>query len=196
MSGSITMDVKLIGLAPILLNHPHPDVFENRIKTKEMAPEEIIPYRLYPGSSIGDGLTYPTRSLMANLQNASVGQKMPGKRSMGLKRFIPLIRFKGEYLKIYNSAEELIRLDDIEIHQVPGVINGARVMITRPKINDWSLLFKLDLIVAMFELPEDAVIELVNSLFERGGLMYGLGDWRPETGGIFGTYAVERFEKI
>jgi hypothetical protein len=49
----------------------------------------------------------------------------------------------------------------------------------------------------MFEINDDFLApDQVFDLLGQGGLLAGLGDWRPEKGGRYGRYEVLAYERV
>lgn len=68
------------------------------------------------------------------------------------------------------------------------VIGGKRLMRNRPVFHDWAVNFEL-----MFDENQIEGSEIMHA-FDNAGLMIGLGDYRPEKGGLFGRYAATVIE--
>lgn len=67
---------------------------------------------------------------------------------------------------------------------------GGRVMCHRPRIDEWSLSFTLDIDTSMFS-PK-----LVRMIVDDAGKKIGLGDYRPERKGPFGRFVVKGWDVI
>tara|TARA_R110000868_G_scaffold261905_1_gene520083 strand:- start:358 stop:939 length:582 start_codon:yes stop_codon:yes gene_type:complete len=63
-------------------------------------------------------------------------------------------------------------------------VGQARLMRTRPLFRDWSLTFEL-----LYD-PEQIERAQVIDAFESAGKLIGIGDFRPECGGMYGRYSV------
>lgn len=66
------------------------------------------------------------------------------------------------------------------------VIGGKRVMRNRPVFNNWSLLFEM-----LYDENQLEERDLMLA-FENAGKMIGIGDFRPQKGGLFGRYEVAK----
>ena len=76
------------------------------------------------------------------------------------------------------------KLKDIEIDSRPVVIQRARVMKHRTRIEKWNLVFS-------FEIEEDIIpVEDVHEMVVDAGRRSGIGDYRPSKGGPFGRFQV------
>ncbi len=64
-------------------------------------------------------------------------------------------------------------------------VGQARVMRCRPIFPEWSLEFEL-----LYD-PEQVEEGQLVYAFQQAGTLVGLGDYRPEKGGLFGRYRIE-----
>lgn len=78
---------------------------------------------------------------------------------------------------------------EIDIQSV--VIQGARILRARPKLKDWKLNF--DIIY-----NEDYIADpkMIKEILDDAGVKVGLLDFRPATGGRFGTFEVSKFNPV
>lgn len=80
---------------------------------------------------------------------------------------------------------------DFEVDSRPVVIPSTkgRVMRHRPRFDKWGASF--DIRINETVLPPD----VVHHLLTEGGEQIGIGDYRPEKGGPFGTFRVVKWEE-
>ena len=66
----------------------------------------------------------------------------------------------------------------------------GRVMRYRPRFNEWGAKFNV--------LVNDDILDVdtVHQLLNEAGLTIGIGDFRPEKRGPFGTFRVTKFEEV
>lgn len=64
---------------------------------------------------------------------------------------------------------------------------GGRVMCHRPRLDEWSISFTIDVDVAMF------APKFVRLLVDDAGKKIGLGDYRPQRKGPFGRFVVKEW---
>lgn len=81
--------------------------------------------------------------------------------------------------------------DHFEVDSRSVVIpsTGGRIMCHRPRLDEWSLSFTLDVDTEMFDL------KTVRLLMDDAGKKVGLGDFRPDRKGPFGKFTVTRWEE-
>jgi hypothetical protein len=65
---------------------------------------------------------------------------------------------------------------------------GGRIMCHRPRVDDWSLSFTIDLDETMF------APDLIRAIIDDAGKKIGLGDYRPSRKGPFGRFVVTKWE--
>lgn len=80
---------------------------------------------------------------------------------------------------------------DFEVDSRPVVIPATkgRVMRHRPRFDRWGATFNVRVNESV--LPPD----IVHRLLTEGGEQIGIGDYRPEKGGPFGTFRVTKWEE-
>lgn len=76
-------------------------------------------------------------------------------------------------------------LKNYEIDTRPAVVQRARVMRSRPRLNEWACDVTFDIDTDFITVQQ--VLELLNI----SGRMAGVGDYRPQCKGWFGKYRAE-----
>ena len=72
----------------------------------------------------------------------------------------------------------------------PVVVNQSRQLRVRPIFKEWTLRFTTIINDEILNSSE------VKSFIELSGQVVGLGDWRVEKGGSFGTFEVVSFDSV
>jgi hypothetical protein len=103
-----------------------------------------------------------------------------------LKAFL---RFIGEMgndgrLMVPIEGEPRMREDVVRVNR------GGTDLRYRPEFPEWSTT--LSVVYPTSVLTRDSVL----SLIDAGGLGIGVGEWRPEKGGEFGTYQIDESRKV
>lgn len=187
-----TVNVKLVGITPLLMNRPDPEVIAGKVDLKQMSPEEQAAYAIY-GDKDGNPV-WPIQNIIACLYAAAKGVKMPGKGRMGLGNFIPLIHFTQPEIPITNGKAKAPA--EPKIHSALVVMpSGGSIMRHRPVLENWSISFPVKIAWEYFGVSEEKVLAIVRELFEVAGIRIGFGDWRPARKGIYGTFALAEFKK-
>ncbi len=70
-------------------------------------------------------------------------------------------------------------------------VMGKRVMRCRPCFRSWSATFDALIIDGL-----GCSADLLKNSLEHAGYARGIGDFRPECDGDFGTYKIEKFEEV
>jgi hypothetical protein len=89
----------------------------------------------------------------------------------------PLVSIQGEP----RMREDIVRL---------GGLSRSADLRYRPEFPEWSTV--LDVTYVKSSLSRESVL----SLIDAGGLGIGVGEWRPEKRGEFGTYAIDQTKEI
>lgn len=88
---------------------------------------------------------------------------------------------------IHRVCENLY-VKDVEIDSRPVVVQRARIMRHRAKVEKWSLK-------CSFEIEEDiCAVDDVHQILSDSGRRAGLGDYRPQKGGPFGRFLVSEWK--
>ena len=180
------INVELVGVTPLLMNSPkHLLEPQSAVKQKtknydHKAEAEKLVYKTDKGV-----LYVPSTAVKGCMINASSFKKA-GK--FALK---PIVaggcRIMPEQIELVDVGNKPIKKYDIDLRTV--VIQRARVVKARPRLNTWKLRFNIkynDNLIA------DA--EILKQVLEEGGERVGLLDFRPQNQGDFGCYKVTKFE--
>lgn len=121
--------------------------------------------------------------------NAGSAHKAKGSRK-SLRFVVPsAIRMTSDTIQILNGNGPA---KDFEVDARPVTIPATkgRVMRYRPRFNEWGARFTL-------VLNDDLLSEeMTHQLLNEAGLSIGIGDFRPEKRGPFGTFRVTKFEEM
>ncbi len=93
--------------------------------------------------------------------------------------------FRGEIGKSDNQQMVEVVGEPIMREDVVRVNRGGTDLRYRPEFTEWSTTLTIIYVKSM--LTRDSVVSLVDA----GGLGVGVGEWRPEKSGDFGTYKVD-----
>ena len=135
-------------------------------------------------------IVHPSDAIVKILAEAGRNHKQRASKRQ-LKYIIPAaVRMSRETIPIL--GEDGKQLTDFEVDVRTGVnkTTKGRVLITRPRYDAWESQFTMNInrgIIAP---------EMVQQLLVEGGVMLGLGSFRPEKGGKYGTFQVTLFEKV
>ena len=104
----------------------------------------------------------------------------------GLKQFM---FFRGE---VGEDGQQLVAIEG-EPHMREDVVRvnrGGSDLRYRPEFAEWSASLIVTYITSA--LTRNSVVSLINA----GGMGVGVGEWRPEKSGDFGTYVVDVTKKV
>lgn len=130
-------------------------------------------------------LCFPTSAILRLMREAAAAHKIKGNRK-SLKHRIPsLVRFPEAFFPIYDPKRSACVKDyEIDSRSVVNQKTKGRIMAHRPRIDHWTgkilLAYKGGVISE----------EILRQVLAEGGEQMGIGAFRPEKGGCFGTFDV------
>ncbi|MGH2612148.1 MAG: hypothetical protein ACRDFB_03755 [Rhabdochlamydiaceae bacterium] len=175
------INVTIQGVTPLLYNRFRDSEIEGKSKKRTGSPTQAdVIDKLY---MLNDKPYIPAVYFRNSLVEAGKQFKITGKG-------------KSTYSKIIASTVEItpeaITNDNPwEVFRIAAVnpMTKGRMMVSRPRMNTWGC--KLQIV-----LNDDSVDPItVKEVLEHAGKYVGIGDWRPQTKGVFGKYMVTRFEE-
>lgn len=134
---------------------------------------------------------FPGTWIFGTLCAAGANHKMKGSRKSA--RFVvPAAVRVGEIEILVRNGDGKSLAKDFEVDSRPVTIPATkgRIMRHRPRFDCWSAQFSL--VVNDDILPEDFVHQLLN----EAGQQQGIGDYRPEKRGPFGTFRVTEWKPV
>ena len=186
-----TISVEIRGITPLLI-HRFTEESEQRKNSRKVNIEKTDPREeakkvAYIAS---DGTFYfSSASIPGCMGNAGSNHKMRGSRK-SLRFVVPsAVRMDSDTVTILNGHGPA---KDFEVDARPVTIPATkgRVMRYRPRFNEWGAQFNI--------LVNDDILDVdtVHQLLNEAGLTIGIGDFRPEKRGPFGTFRVTKFEQV
>jgi hypothetical protein len=154
-----------------------------RVQVTEALPREIAVRAAYFDPT--GNLCVPGAAIARLLREAGSGYKQANRRK-SLKSIVPAAVVVLEDLVPLFAVDRTSRLREFEVDSRPVVIPATRgrVMRHRPRIDAWTA--RLTLRINESLIPPSAVRQLLSD----GGVQLGIGDYRPERGGPFGTFSI------
>ena len=174
--------VTIEGTTPLLFNRFRDVAIEGKSKKRTGAMAETeIEDKLYQDEKGKTQL--PATYLRNSIVEASKQFKIVGKG-------------KSTYSKLVASTVDIepfyieLKADKFEIFRISAVnpMTKGRMMTERPKYNKWSASFEIVLN------DESVPVEVINEILEHAGKYVGIGDWRPQTKGMFGKFMITSFK--
>jgi len=134
---------------------------------------------------IGKQLAAPGSAFARMIREAGAGHKSKGSRK-SLKYIVPAAVLVLDDLCGLYLNDRKTPIVDYEVDSRPVTIPATkgRVMRHRARFNEWSVPVRL-------RINDDIMAEqIVRQLFVEGAQQIGIGDYRPEKGGNFGTASI------
>lgn len=190
--GTETLSVPIIGTAPLIVHkfsekarRQMLDNMQGRKSPKEPKnPEAEFEAALYRHDDGGFG--FPVIAFKA----ASVGACRFFGKSMPMTLARQCIFFEAEFSK--TDGQKLARIDGTP-HMREDVVtvgmNGHDLRY-RPEFTEWATTLEVVYVKSM--LTRESVL----SLIDAGGMGVGVGEWRPEKRGDFGTFQIDQSRDV
>jgi hypothetical protein len=187
-----TIEVEIRGNTPLLI-HKFTEQAEQgkatrRVMVDSMNPRDEATKNAYIAQ---DGTYYFNAfSIPATMANAGVNHKMRGSRKT-LKFIVPsAVRVDTDTITILGDDGKPAANFEVDGRPVTIPATKGRVMRYRPRFDKWGAKFRLILNDQMLS-SEDA-----HRLLNEAGESMGIGDFRFEKRGPFGTFRVTSFREI
>jgi hypothetical protein len=136
-------------------------------------------------------LAVPGAAFSRLMREAGGSHKIKGSRK-AVKYLVPAaVLVLNDLCGIY-LHDRKTKVIDFEVDSRPVVIPATkgRVMRHRARFNEWAIKFSM-------RIDETILSEaLVRQLLTEGGEQIGIGDFRPEKGGPFGTFALVAWDVV
>ena len=133
----------------------------------------------------------PSACITRMVSEAGASHKLTGSRKSAKYAVYAAVFIPNETLTILNGDGKTPAAD-FEVDSRPVVIPSTkgRIMRHRPRFDEWSIAFTARINDDV--LPPDFVHQLMN----EGGQQIGIGDFRPQCRGPFGTFNVVLWEEL
>lgn len=184
------INVEIRGTSALLI-HRFDESAEKEAKTRRIEvgsrdPREEATKAAYIAK---DGTYYFSSSSIPNaMGNAGASHKQRGSRKT-LRYVVPsAVRMTDDTITILNGNGPA-KSFEVDSRPVTIPATKGRVMRHRPRFNEWGAKFVLvvnDNLLA---------VETAHQLLTEAGEQVGIGDFRPEKRGPFGTFRVTKFEE-
>jgi len=169
--------ISIEGTSPLICHRRSPEIIRPN-PGHEYDEQEEFEKSLYPRA--GDKYTFPSAGLKKCVVTAagSFLRAIKKGRAKG-SFFIPI-----EYISIETPDKPAIRQDVV-------IVQKNAIVRIRAQFNTWTMEVPVE-----FSLVGNLTAEQLVNLFNVAGNCVGLGDWRPEKGGIFGRFKVTAVREL
>lgn len=190
-----TVHVEITAINPLLIHRFGEDAQAGKSSRKSKTVVEDSRAVALRAANVGpDGVHYISAFAIVNaIGAAGANHKMTGTRksvrfiipsavrvaAMGVDCTIPIL-VNGKPAKTF----------EVDSRPVTIPATKGRIMRHRPRYEGWSMKFDL-------EIQDDLVdVALVHQLLSEAGLQIGIGDFRPEKRGPFGSFRVTAWKEM
>jgi hypothetical protein len=187
-----TVDVEIKGTTPLLIHRfteeSEQDKKTRRIETKRRDPRDEATKHAYIAK---DGTYFFNAfAIPSCMGNAGSSHKQTGSRKT-LRFVVPsAIRMESDTVTINNGEGKPAKDFEVDSRPVTIPATKGRIMRHRPRFDQWSAKFRLFVNDDLLS-PESA-----HQLLNEAGVSIGIGDFRPEKRGPFGTFLVTKFKEV
>lgn len=190
-----TILVPIIGTSPLIVHNWSEkakrqmlDKMQGRKSPKEIrdpqADYEACLYRIHREGS-HDAYGFPVIAFKA----ATVGAARFYDKSVSMTSLRQLLFFRGEMTKA--DRQELVEINgEPEIREDMVRVGMTTDLRYRPMFTEWSATLRVTYVANGIDRAS------VLSLIDAGGMGVGVGEWRPEKSGSFGTFAVDQSRSV
>lgn len=178
------INVTITGTRPLLMHAIPPDFGEKKnTRGAVPIPKEEAEKSLYKDKN--GIIAIPSLNILSTLRKAATDYKIPGKAR---KTFRDLI-FSGiqiipPYIPLSCNGTNPDKAWVIDLQ--PVNIQRAKIIRARPRFDEWSLNFQIEITDSLIQL------KVLQDILESAGRFIGLCDYRP----LFGLFKVDKFEKV
>lgn len=184
-----TFEVTIEGVSPLLINRfkeqdEVPQKMKKSGKKDYGTPREQAESAAYqdPDGKIWIPSTWPKGCLSTVASDYKLPSSRKSVKSVIGGAVIPVDE------KVY--FDEKYKIKNIEVDSRPCVVQRARIMRHRARLEKWSLTFALQI--------EETILEPgnVHEMMNDAGRRAGIGDFRPARGGPFGRFSVTSWKQL
>lgn len=186
-----TIEVSIKGTTSLLLNR-FTETSEVNKSTRMVLVDRGTPREQAEKSAYRDKedrFVFPGASIARLLREAGGNHKVRGTRKSARYLVPAAVLILEDMILIGNGNGALVK--DFEVDSRPVVIPATkgRIMAHRPRFDCWSARFNIRINETL--LP----VDFINQLLVEGSQQIGIGAFRPEKGGPFGTFLVTNWKE-
>lgn len=185
------VNIEIRGITPLLI-HRFTEQAEQGKGSRRMIVEASDPREEATRNAYiaADGTFYFNAfAIPSSMGNAGSNHKMRGSRKT-LRFVVPsAVRIMTDGITILNGSGPA-KSFEVDSRPVTIPATKGRVMRHRPRFDNWGA--KFDLMIDETMLP----LDLAHQLLNEAGQSFGIGDFRPEKRGPFGTFRVTEFKEV
>lgn len=188
-----TISVKITGTSPLMLCR-FQETNEQEKSTRKVLIDKGTPRDQATRAAYIDKdnkFFFPGGAIPRLLREAGSNHKVRGTRKSA-KYLVPAaVRIKEDGIVILNGDGNT-PAKDFEVDSRPVVIPSTKgkIMCHRPRWDCWSA--KFNLVINETLLP----VDFINTLLVEGSQQIGVGAYRPEKGGPYGTFLISEWKEL
>lgn len=194
--GLIRVDVAVTGLTPLLMNAMSMETLL-KIRSGSKSPKTAAKPSLEEEAHsklhlLPDGRPrMPANALYASWMNAGQFVRLDGKRQVSTQKSTVLpgmLHLEDTDMPLHVPGKDKSPTWEVDIQQGRNPNGGEAVCIVRPRFDEWELRFTIE--VDQNQMP----IMMAMNLISIAGKRIGVLDARPQRRGLFGQFAITKWE--
>lgn len=188
-----TYTVEIRGLTPLLQNRFTESNEQQKstraavVSMKDPRKEAELAAHKLPSE---DGFFIPSQAIFRLIRESASHHKIRGTRRSAKYSIPGAVRMPDEIIPIIDENGSNIQTFEIDARPVVIPATKGRIMKYRPRFNQWGAKFNICVNTDILD------AEFIHQLIQEGGYANGLGDFRPQTSGPFGTFQVVSWKQI
>jgi hypothetical protein len=186
-----TVEVEIRGVTPLLI-HRFTEQAEQGKSTRRQMVKQVDPREEATKNAYiaPDGTFYFNAfAIPACMGNAGSNHKMKGSRK-SLRFVVPsAVRLHTDTITIMNG-EGPAKSFEVDSRPVTIPATKGKIMRHRPRFDCWGANFTIQIDDNLLD------VDSAHQLLNEAGQSIGIGDFRPEKRGPFGTFRVTKFEEV
>ena len=193
---TVYVDVTLTGINPLLVHRfREQDEQPKATRTQKTKAVKDTREEALLAANIGkDGVHYLSAFAISNAMTTTGGNHKQRSSRKSLRYLVPsAIRIDAPDTTIPILVKgKPAKNKDIVVDARPVVIPATkgRIMRYRPKYENWSMKFGMEVNTDLID------VDMAQQLLMEAGLQVGLGDFRPEKRGPFGTFRITQWSEV
>ena len=177
------ISVTIKGITPLLMHRFAVTGAEDASKLRTGVPDWEKAAELAKYADEKGHLYQPAEHIERTLAEAAKNFKITGRRGATYSKLV------GSTVDVEPFAVPH-KIQKSVVDSRPVVVQKARVIRYRPRLDDWELDFNI-------RLHDDQLqTEVIKQILDYAGLYVGIGDYRPQKKGKFGKFMVIRFDEL
>lgn len=178
-----SIDVTIEGITPLLMHRFAQDGADDPGRKRTGVPDWKLEADKAKYTDEKGQLYQPSEHLERAMAIAASQFKVQGKRGATYSKLV------GSTIEVHPFTIPH-KHQQFEVDARPVVVQRARIIRYRPRLDTWGLDFELRL------LDDQLPLDVIKQVLDHAGIYVGIGDYRPDKKGKYGKFMVTKFEEL